>query len=144
MSTQKPKKKIRTRGIGKSVILADVRKALTATTLQDKLGLREIDLIVKLFVTAIRSRITHGERVALAGFGSFFISSRKGRLATLQGSKQIRIPPHQVVRFKAAGIVRDHINGRGLLRPVSIPGDFRVIIAPAKKRVKSKVKSRSK
>lgn len=135
-------KQRRVRGIGKNAIMRDVRMALVATTLGEKLKACEIDLVSKVLVHIIRQRVVSGDRVVLAGFGTFFLSERKGRIAKLQGNAPIQVPPHRVMRFKAASSIRDHINGRGVLTPMQIPEDMRIFVVAKKRKPASKGKSK--
>jgi DNA-binding protein HU-beta len=53
-------------------------------------------------IAAVTKSLGRGERVALPGFGSFSISTRKARSGrNPQTGKEIRIPATKVAKFKA-------------------------------------------
>ncbi|UCE33634.1 MAG: HU family DNA-binding protein [Deltaproteobacteria bacterium] len=53
-------------------------------------------------IDAITSSLSKGDRVALVGFGTFSVSSRKARSGrNPQTGKEIRIPATKVAKFKA-------------------------------------------
>ncbi len=54
------------------------------------------------FIEATSHTLKKGGRIALVGFGSFSVSSRKARTGrNPQTGKEIKIPAKKVVRFKA-------------------------------------------
>ena len=53
-------------------------------------------------IDAITKSLSKGDRVALVGFGTFSVSSRKARSGrNPQTGKEIRIPATKVAKFKA-------------------------------------------
>jgi DNA-binding protein HU-beta len=53
-------------------------------------------------IDAITGSLSRGDRVALVGFGTFSVSSRKARSGrNPQTGKEIRIPATKVAKFKA-------------------------------------------
>ena len=53
-------------------------------------------------IDAITRSLSRGDRVALVGFGTFSVSSRKARSGrNPQTGKEIRIPATKVAKFKA-------------------------------------------
>jgi DNA-binding protein HU-beta len=53
-------------------------------------------------IDAITGSLSKGDRVALVGFGTFSVSSRKARSGrNPQTGKEIRIPATKVAKFKA-------------------------------------------
>lgn len=137
-----PKKNGRTRirGLGKNVLVSDLRQVLAGTTLGPKLSPKEVELLFKLTMATLRSRIANRDRIAISGFGSFFIGDRKGRMMTQSDGKKISVPDYRVVRFKPSGMFRQVVNGKAILPILTIPENLRIVAAPKRRKAKPAAK----
>ena len=130
----KPSTKKRVRGLGKAVLARELQQFLSGTTLGLKLNTKEIEFVLKLVVQTIRMHVMQKERISLAGFGSFWITERKGRILTQKGGNRIEVPNYRIIRFKASGQLRKVINGKTCAPVMVIPTDLRLL--SKKKRTK--------
>ncbi|MDR2910712.1 MAG: HU family DNA-binding protein [Bacteroidales bacterium] len=63
------------------------------------------------FVSATTDALKSGDRVALIGFGSFFVSERSARTGrNPQTGKEIKIAAKKVVKFKSGSELSDSIS----------------------------------
>jgi len=119
--------KIRTRGLGKIVIVDDIKKILSGTSLGAKLSNREIDFFVKLFIHVLRLHVLKGEKVAISGFGTFSTGERKGRIMHQAGGKKIDVADYKLIKFKAAGSVKHIINGKEVAPGFQVPIELNIM-----------------
>jgi nucleoid DNA-binding protein len=122
----------------KTDIVNDLRKVLVATTLADKITVRELDFLFTLTMGAIRSRVVKGDKVRVSGFGVFALNHRAGRTLTQISGKEIRIPDHYVIRFRPAEIMRQLANNKIMHKPIEIPDALCVLAVPRGKKNKAK------
>lgn len=77
---------------GASLTKTDAKKALDA------------------FISATTDALKSGDRVALIGFGSFFVSERSARTGrNPQTGKEIKIAAKKVVKFKSGSDLSDSV-----------------------------------
>lgn len=77
---------------GASLTKTDAKKALDA------------------FISATTDALKSGDRVALIGFGSFFVSERSARTGrNPQTGKEIKIAAKKVVKFKSGSELSDSV-----------------------------------
>lgn len=82
-----------------------MNKADLIDAIASKTGLTKVDskLALEAFVATIQKSLSKGDRVALAGFGSFTVNkraARKGR--NPQTGEEIKIAAKKVVKFKTS------------------------------------------
>lgn len=84
-----------------------VVEAVATKTGQPK---RLVEDVVGTMLEEITRSLQRGERVAFSGFGTFQVSSRKGRIGVNPRTKEkIDIPPMKVPRFRAGKTLKDAV-----------------------------------
>lgn len=72
---------------------------------------RDAGIIVDVFLKGIKNGLENGERVKIKDFGSFFIQSRKARIAlNPRTQEKINVPEKKVVKFKSSDKLHERIN----------------------------------
>jgi DNA-binding protein HU-beta len=68
----------------------------------------------------IATALARGERVQLAGFGTFEVRQRKARVGLNPQTRQpIAIPAQAALLFRPGGGLRQHVRGDGLRAPAA-------------------------
>jgi integration host factor subunit alpha len=93
-------------------------KADIAKEVYEKTELSRNDAVhmVELIVEALKTALSDGETVKIAGFGTFIVrktGARKGR--NLKTGEEIPIAPRRVVTFKASQKFKSMVNGEGVM-----------------------------
>lgn len=89
-----------------------MNKAQLIDAISSSAGLSKADAKKALdgFIDATSSALKKDDRVALVGFGSFSVASRKARTGrNPQTGKEINIPAKKVVKFKAGSELADTV-----------------------------------
>jgi len=89
-----------------------VRKSELADCLVEELGLskKQASEAVDAVLGCIRSTLAEGGKVALAGFGSFEVRTRKERMAmNPRTGERIMVPATKVPAFKAGKQLKDAV-----------------------------------
>ena len=64
---------------------------------------KEADAAVETMLRAIRLSLRSGEKVVLAGIGSFHVKMRKAKVGrNPRTGETVQIPPRRAIRFKAS------------------------------------------
>lgn len=72
------------------------------------LKVKEADALLDALVTAVEKALKKGDKVAVTGFGTFAVSSRKARKGrNPQTGKEIKIPASKTPRFAAGKALKD-------------------------------------
>lgn len=90
-----------------------MKKAELVEAIAEKTGLTKADATRALDATfeVITAALKKGERVPVAGFGTFNVSERKAREGrNPQTGKTVKIPARKAVTFKAGTALKDAVN----------------------------------
>lgn len=82
-----------------------MNKAELVDAIASKTGMSKVDSksALEAIVATIQKSLSKGERVALAGFGSFTVTKRAARMGrNPQTGKEIKIAAKKVVKFKTS------------------------------------------
>ena len=75
------------------------------------LSKKDADLAVKAFIEVVGDELSKGEKIQLAGFGTFEISERAAREGINPRTKEsIMIPASKAPKFKAMKALKDKVN----------------------------------
>lgn len=83
------------------------------STVSERTGLtkKDSERAVNAVIDSIQGALTRGDKVALVGFGTFEVRSRKPRMGrNPQTGQSIKIPASKVPAFKAGKQLRDSID----------------------------------
>jgi len=71
----------------------------------------EVEKLLAAFSETISETLSKGEKITIAGFGSFVLSQRKGRVGVNPRNPQekINIPPTVTAHFKASKIFKNKL-----------------------------------
>ena len=87
---------------------AELIAAIAAQTNETK---KSAEASVNAFVETIQSSLKSGEKVAIAGFGTFDVSNRKARTGrNPQTGEEIKIAASKTPKFKAGKSFKDMMN----------------------------------
>lgn len=87
----------------------DIIKTVTEKT--DGFKKKDIAVIVDAVFDTIKNTLASGEKVSIAGFGSFTISERAARIGkNPQTSEEIMIPASKSPKFKASKAFKEIVN----------------------------------
>lgn len=87
----------------------DIIKTVTEKT--DGFKKKDIAVIVDTVFDTIKNTLASGEKVSIAGFGSFTISERAARIGkNPQTSEEIMIPASKSPKFKASKTFKEIVN----------------------------------
>lgn len=87
----------------------DIIKTVTEKT--DGFKKKDITVIVDMVFDTIKNTLASGEKVSIAGFGSFTISERAARIGkNPQTSEEIMIPASKSPKFKASKAFKEIVN----------------------------------
>jgi DNA-binding protein HU-beta len=76
---------------------------------------KDVVRVVDALVGAIRRALKKGEKVSIAGFGSFWLSKRPARKGINPATKErINLPPINVPKFKAGKMLREAVRSARL------------------------------
>ncbi len=81
-------------------------------SIADKTGFtkKDSDKALEAFVEAVTAALKNGDKVALAGFGTFEVRTRKARIGINPRTKQkISIPAAKTPAFKAGKALKDGV-----------------------------------
>ncbi len=85
--------------------LVEKISAVTGLTKKDTEG------VINSFVDVIQSALKKGDKVAIAGFGTFDVSNRKERIGrNPQTGEEIKIAASKTPKFKAGKSFKDMMN----------------------------------
>ena len=85
--------------------LVEKISAVTGLTKKDTEG------VINAFVDVIQSALKKGDKVAIAGFGTFDVSNRKERIGrNPQTGEEIKIAASKTPKFKAGKSFKDMMN----------------------------------
>ncbi len=90
-----------------------MKKAELVEAIAEKTGLTKADATRALDATfeVITKALKKGERVPVAGFGTFNVSKRKAREGrNPQTGETVKIPARKAVTFKAGTALKDAVN----------------------------------
>ena len=90
-----------------------MKKAELVEAIAEKTGLTKADATRALDATfeVITKALKDGERVPVAGFGTFNVSKRKAREGrNPQTGETVKIPARKAVTFKAGTALKDAVN----------------------------------
>ncbi|MBI3599917.1 MAG: HU family DNA-binding protein [Nitrospinae bacterium] len=77
---------------------------------EGNLSVRSSEGAVNALISNIRSALSKGEKMAIAGFGTFSVSKRKARKGrNPKTGEVIEIPSRKMPRFKAGEALRDAV-----------------------------------
>ena len=84
-----------------------IDKIVEETTLKKK----DVENCLNSFVSVIQNELKKGEKVAIAGFGTFDVSNRKARIGrNPQTGEEIKIAASKNPKFKPGKSFKDMIN----------------------------------
>ncbi len=64
---------------------------------------KTIAVIVEGFMTGVKKNLAKGDNVYLRSFGTFYLKTRKAKVArNISSSTSIKVPEHTIAVFKAA------------------------------------------
>ena len=87
---------------------ADLVAAIAANT---ELSKKDADKALKAFIDVVGDELSKGEKVQLAGFGTFDVSNRKARTGrNPQTGEEIKIAASKTPKFKAGKSFKDMMN----------------------------------
>ncbi|MBQ3999332.1 MAG: integration host factor subunit beta [Paludibacteraceae bacterium] len=79
---------------------ADLISEIAVSTGFDK---KTVSVIVEGLMEDVKSNLAKGESIYLRGFGTFFLRTRKAKIArNISKNTSIAVPEHKVAMFKAA------------------------------------------
>ena len=88
-----------------------------------------------ILVGEVKAAVSRGDRVAIPGFGSFRMVSRKARTGrNPRTGKEVKIPQQKAVRFSVSSTFKSELNGKKKAAPKKAPAPKKK--APAKKKGK--------
>jgi len=89
-----------------------VEKIRTSTKFSEKKSSETVETLLEI----IKQTLESGDDVLISGFGKFCVkekSERKGRNPATGGD--MMLAPRKVVRFKCSGMLRDRVDGTGMV-----------------------------
>lgn len=90
-----------------------MNKAELIEKISDVTGLtkKDVDQAVNAFIETIQTALKKGDKVAIAGFGTFDVSSRKARTGrNPQTGEEIKIAASKAPKFKAGKSFKEMMN----------------------------------
>jgi integration host factor subunit beta len=78
-----------------------------------QLGVKDVQITVKLILDAMCEELTKGRRIEIRGFGSFGLNYRPPRVGrNPKSGKAVKVPAKYVPHFKAGKELRVRANGK--------------------------------
>lgn len=77
--------------------------------LEKKIHKKDMQAIIASFICAVREELHKGNKVSIAGLGSFSVRKRGETQKVIPGGKPVIVPAHTVVRFAASKFLADAV-----------------------------------
>lgn len=77
--------------------------------LEKKFHKKDMQALIASFLCAVREELHKGNKVSVAGLGSFSVHARGEALKVLPDGKQVSVPAHTVVKFAASKFLADAV-----------------------------------
>lgn len=77
--------------------------------LEKKFHKKDMQAIIAAFVLAIREELKQGNKVSVAGLGTFTVKTRPAAIRKLPGMPAINVPVHTVAKFSASKYLADEV-----------------------------------
>ena len=93
-------------------LIKEVTKDLNETKYQENHVKEElVDDVIKSFAKTTQTAVKAGDKVQIAGFGSFEPTERSARVGrNPQSGKEMKIPASKAPKFKAGKALKDMVN----------------------------------
>ncbi len=91
-----------------------VNKATLAAHLSSEVGMKKSDAekAITALVNAIQTALTEGQKVTIAGFGTFVVAERPARTGLNPKTREpMQIAASKAVRFRPGKSIKDAVNG---------------------------------
>lgn len=77
--------------------------------LDKKIHKKDMQAVIAAFVLAIREELKQGNKVSVAGLGTFTVKTRPAAIRKLPGMPAITVPAHAVAKFSASKYLADEV-----------------------------------
>lgn len=77
--------------------------------LEKKIHKKDMQAIIAAFVLAIREELKQGNKVSVAGLGTFTVKAKPEAVKHLPSGASVTVPAHTVVRFAASKFLADAV-----------------------------------
>jgi len=77
--------------------------------LEKKFHKKDMQAVIAAFVLAIREELKQGNKVSVAGLGTFTVKTRPAAIRKLPGMPAITVPAHTVSKFSASKYLADEV-----------------------------------
>ena len=82
---------------------------LYSDQLEKKFHKKDMQAVIAAFVLAIREELKQGNKVSVAGLGTFTVKARPAAIRKLPGMPAITVPAHTVAKFSASKFLADAV-----------------------------------
>lgn len=76
---------------------------------EKKITKKDMQAVIAAFVLAIREELKQGNKVSVAGLGTFTVKARPAAIRKLPGMPAITVPAHTVAKFSASKYLADEV-----------------------------------
>lgn len=77
--------------------------------LDKKIHKKDMQAVIAAFVLAIREELKQGNKVSVAGLGTFTVKTRPAAIRKLPGMPAINVPAHTVAKFSVSKYLADEV-----------------------------------
>lgn len=77
--------------------------------LEKKITKKGMQSVISAFVLAIREELKQGNKVSVAGLGTFTVKAKPAAIRKLPGMPAINVPAHTVAKFSASKYLADEV-----------------------------------
>ncbi len=77
--------------------------------LEKKFHKKDMQAIIASFICAVREELHKGNKVSIAGLGSFSVRKRGETQKVIPGGKPVIVPAHTVAKFSASKYLADEV-----------------------------------
>lgn len=78
--------------------------------LEKKIPKKGMQSVIAAFVLAIREELKKGNKVSIAGLGTFTVKARLEAVKHLPSGAPVTVPAHKAAKFKASKMLNDALN----------------------------------
>lgn len=82
---------------------------LYSDQLEKKIHKKEMQAVIAAFVLAIREELKQGNKVSVAGLGTFTVKAKPEAVKHLPSGTPVTVPAHTVARFSASKYLADEV-----------------------------------
>lgn len=77
--------------------------------LEKKIHKKEMQAVIAAFILAIREELKQGNKVSVAGLGTFTVKAKPEAVKHLPSGARVTVPAHTVAKFSASKYLADKV-----------------------------------